>query len=330
MGVTTGIEWCDSTLNLQMGCDGCELWNPRAGVRECYAGVLTERYAGVSAGFPASFAEPRLFPERLKQALRWPDLSGCSRPDKPWLDGRPRIVFLDDMGDTFTEGLPIDWLAEHLPAMAASPHQWLLLTKRPRRALEFASMHPFPENFWLGTSITSRASLSRIDWLLQIPARVRFLSVEPIKESIDLALRNWADLCPLHWVIVGGPSGAEAAPVHPDWVRLIRDDCQEAGVPFFFKQWGEWLPITEVVGAETFYVSNKRAGPHQDQASIDDSFGRRCRFATRMIQFDGVTGCYSVGGHLPYQVFRTGKHTAGRKLGGRLWSGLPIGEGGAR
>jgi hypothetical protein len=113
MGMHAGIEYCDSTLNLEMGCDGCELWNPKAGVKQCYAGMETDRRKG-GLGWPEAFEIPRIFLERLPGALKWPDLAGKARPDKPWLDGMPRIIFLDDMGDTFTESLPDDWLAPAL------------------------------------------------------------------------------------------------------------------------------------------------------------------------------------------------------------------------
>src|SRR3990167_2456987 len=108
------ISWCDSTLNLMMGCGGCELWN---GARKsCYAGVMTERqvrgdhFALHSKGWPEAFDAPQLFPHRLPEALAWPDLTGKDRLEKPWLNGLPRIVFLNDMGDTFTDQLPPDWL----------------------------------------------------------------------------------------------------------------------------------------------------------------------------------------------------------------------------
>src|SRR5690242_2116818 len=106
MGIATDIEWCDSTLNLEMGCDGCELWNPKAGINICYAGQVTERWGG-KRGWPDSFEEPKLFLDRLEPALAWPDLTGKERPHKPWLDGLPRLIFLNDMGDTFTESLPL-------------------------------------------------------------------------------------------------------------------------------------------------------------------------------------------------------------------------------
>src|SRR4051812_33920511 len=107
MGNKTSIEWADSTLNLEMGCDGCELRNDQTDT--CYAGKLTDRFAGLT-GWPEAFDKPKLFLHRLDGALRWSDLTGKQRPEKPWLNGLPRIIFLDDMGDTFTESLPEDWL----------------------------------------------------------------------------------------------------------------------------------------------------------------------------------------------------------------------------
>src|ERR1700693_4251242 len=121
MAIRTFIEWCDSTLNLEMGCNGCELWNPNAGILHCYAGMETNRRKG-GRGWPEAFDQPRMFLERLPAALKWPDLTNQLRTDKPWLDNLPRIIFVNDMGDSFTESLPLDWLAPVLEPMAASPH----------------------------------------------------------------------------------------------------------------------------------------------------------------------------------------------------------------
>ena len=119
MGQTTKIEWCDSTLNLLVGCSGCELFPDH-----CYAAELVGRYAG-QKGWPADFTKPELFLDRLNMALRWPDLSGVERPDKPWLDGRPRMIFVNDLGDTFSPAVRVDQLDALVPvflAMAESPH----------------------------------------------------------------------------------------------------------------------------------------------------------------------------------------------------------------
>src|SRR6266550_110054 len=143
MGIQTDIQWCDSTLNIQMGCQGCELWNPAAGVFKCYAGVLTERMttAGPIKGWPEAFRFPKIFPHRMAEAERWSDLTGCERPHKPWLNGLPRLVFTNDMGDTWTDGLDRDWLAPYLPRMVATSHIYQILTKRPLAAAGFFTKH---------------------------------------------------------------------------------------------------------------------------------------------------------------------------------------------
>jgi protein gp37 len=236
MGKDTAIQWCDSSLNLEMGCDGCELWNVKAGVKRCYAGLLT-RWPPGKPGWPEAFDRPQVFPERLPKALRWPDLRGVSRPNKPWIPALlPRVVFLNDMGDTFTDSLPLDWLAPYLEPLAASRHVFILLTKRPRRMAEFFSRHRVPANFWLCTSLTNRASLKRIEPLLQIDAPVRGLSVEPLWE--ELHLDEVKGLERLHWVKVGGESGADAKPCEVAWIRRVARDCASAGLAVFIKQLG--------------------------------------------------------------------------------------------
>lgn len=186
MGIETNIEWSDSTCNVMMGCDGCELWVPEKGIRHCYAGVMTGKYAG-RKGWPDSFEQPKIFMDRLDKAIAWPDLTGTKRPEKPWLDGMPRIIFLNDMGDTFTEGLPVDWLAPALPRIAASPHIWMFLTKRVGRMVEFFRQHGLPKNCWPGTTITGPQTLSRARQLLKLSeASVLWLSIEPLLERVNI------------------------------------------------------------------------------------------------------------------------------------------------
>jgi protein gp37 len=276
MGITTKIEWCDSTVNGQMGCKGCELWIPEKGVKRCYAGTLTERYAG-GKGWPVAFDEPAVFPGRIEAACRWPDLTGTERPGKPWLNGMPRMIFLDDMGDTFTEGLPIDWLMEHVPAMEASPHIWMFLTKRASRMRQFfEQLGRVPANFWPGVTVTGNSTLRREDELLRIiGAPVRWLSVEPLLEHVVLPRYGFApaqmcdcprslyknvgvpsiepDLscthCPecgepyskttgVSLVIVGGESGPGARPFALEWAESLIARCVAAGVACFVKQLG--------------------------------------------------------------------------------------------
>jgi len=250
----TMISWCDSTLNLMMGCGGCELWNGAR--RSCYAGVMTAKYSG-QKGWPSAFNSPQLFPHRLPEALAWPDLTGQDRPGKPWLNGMSRLIFLNDMGDTFTEELPLDWLRPHLLQMEESPHRWLILTKRPRRMRRFFEQVDVIPNAWLGVSVTDQATAdARIPELLRVPVHgndiVRFVSVEPLLGPVDMCEHLWA----LDWVIVGGESGAGFRPMKPEWVQNVWLDCENARVPFFYKQ--DAALVTET----------RKAFPHMEQRGM--------------------------------------------------------------
>ena len=377
MAISTLIEWCDSTLNLQAGCDGCELWNEKAGLRHCYAGTLTERYAGAK-GWPVSFDQPALFPERLKAALKWSDLTGTAREAKSWLNGLPRLIFLNDMGDTFTESLPIDWLAPHLPAMADSPHVWMILTKRPKRMRQFFAKHPCPANVWLYVSVTDQSTAdARIRELLRIPGDiVRGISAEPLLGAVDCS--RWldplgmecADVCPrrhyvkssevetrvrgeeryplcpdcgaaaqwtgydigLSHVIAGGESGPGARPSHPDWYRSLRDQCAAAGVPYFFKQWGEHIPNSHTTARREFHAKRTPDGDGW-RVAVNPGFGgtpwgtvtRSGEWFPSTTPWNGHDddGC----GDREAVMYRVGKKAAGRTLDGKEWNGMP---GGAR
>lgn len=254
MGINTKIEWCDSTVNAQMGCDGCELWTPK--VRRCYAGTMTARYAG-NSGWPEAFDKPKIFPQRILDAVKWTDLTGKNRPDKPWLDGYPRLIFLDDMGDTFTESLPLLWLREYIPIMADSPHIWMMLTKRPKRMNDFWNTQvAVPDNFWLMTSITQQQQVkSRLIPLLEIPAKVHGISVEPMLEDIDLHLpagkpnprRDF-------FVIAGGESGEDPRETKLTWFANLLGQCRSHNIPFFMKQVGghpnkrsDWISLPSLL-----------------------------------------------------------------------------------
>lgn len=231
MGKDTDVHWADSTLNLQMGCKGCELWN--AETRICYAGLQTQNRAGFK-GWPKSFGEPQLFLDRLSPALKWADLTGSDREDKPWLNGMPRLIFLNDMGDTFTEGLPKNWLAPFLALMSYSPHQFLLLTKRPSKMLEFSQEHEFPPNFWLGVTVTSNKTLARVELLRKIAhAGPKFVSVEPIWEDIDRDA--YADI---DWAIFGGESGKFPTKTNLAWLLHGIERSRAYGCRPFVKQLG--------------------------------------------------------------------------------------------
>ena len=215
-----------------MGCDGCELWNPTAGIKHCYAGTL-HRIRKNHPGFAHPFESPTLFLDRLAQGLKWKNLTDTDRPDRPWLNGFPRLIFCNDMGDTFTESLSIDWLRECIEPMEASSHQWLILTKRPHRMRQFfKEFGHVPANFWLGTSVSSRENVQRLGELQQIDhSGIRFLSYEPAIGPLGPV-----DLSGISWVIFGGESGPRFRPMAPAWAREIRDQCVCAKVAFFYKQ----------------------------------------------------------------------------------------------
>jgi len=204
---------------------------------------------------PARRQEPRLRAElragdafsgrRVEEACRWPDLRGLRRWDKPWLDGLPRLVFLSDMSDALCEDVPFAFLEteiiDNVTALLGIRHQWLWLTKRPDRMAEFSGWLSqrgvaWPENLWAGTSITSPRWTRRIDRLLEVGTErtIRFVSVEPQWEPVDLG--RW--LPRVDWVIQGGQSGHDAMPFQLTWAKDLKEQCREAGVPYFLKQLG--------------------------------------------------------------------------------------------
>jgi protein gp37 len=146
----------------------------------------------------------------------------------------PRIIFVNSMSDMFHEDVPFHFIARCFDVMLrAKQHTFQVLTKRTERLLELSSQLPWPKNIWMGTSIESAAYAWRSKILSQVPAAIRFLSVEPLLGPIPRLPLNKID-----WVIVGGESGAGARPMLEEWVTQIRDRCQAHDVPFFFKQWG--------------------------------------------------------------------------------------------
>ncbi|MCL5742974.1 MAG: phage Gp37/Gp68 family protein, partial [Acidobacteria bacterium] len=207
MGKDTKISWCDSTVNPVVGCDGCELHRAGCGESHCYAAGLVGRYAGLR-GWPASFDRPEFFPGRIEQACRWANLRGKDRADKPWLDGYPRTIFLGDLADVFTESLPTNWLAPFLPMMERAPHIWIICTKRPAAARRFFEEYGCPPNFWILTTVTSAATINRVEELCRIPALVHGISYEPALGPIAEPLAPYLGVDRLlKLVICGGESG---------------------------------------------------------------------------------------------------------------------------
>jgi protein gp37 len=243
MSSRTKIQWCDSTVNPTMGCDGCEIWGALR--KTCYAGTLHVRFGGVTPGYAPRFEEVTLFPGRVAEACGWTGLAGKRRIDKPWLGGLPRLIFVSDMSDSLSAAVPFEFLRDEIILNVAGErgrrHRWLWLTKRPDRMAQLSRWLvgegiAWPENLWAGTSITSQATTSRIRHLVRVgdERTVRFLSVEPQVEAIDLS----AWLPGLDWVIQGGESGHRARPFHVEWALDMIDQCERADVPLFLKQLG--------------------------------------------------------------------------------------------
>ncbi len=240
MAQTTAIQWCDSTENPTMGCDGCELWSEQR--QTCYAGVLHRRFGGVSSGYAPSFEEVTEFPGRMQRAARWSDLTGTDRAEKPWLNGLPRLIFVSDMSDALSDSVQFDYLQREVidvvSGEAGRRHRWLWLTKRPQRMASFSKhiQRPWPDNLWVATSITTQRSTARIRHLLRVgdEKTLRFLSVEPQWEPINIC--DW--LPKIDWVIQGGESGPLAHEFHVEWVESMIDQCGQHNVPMFLKQLG--------------------------------------------------------------------------------------------
>jgi protein gp37 len=219
MSQHSDIEWTDATWNPVRGCTkitpGCD---------HCYAETFAERFRGVPGHPYEQGFDLKLVPEKLAEPLRWKS---------------PKMIFVNSMSDLFHKDVPDDYVEAVGRVMEkANWHTYQVLTKRSSRMrdmlrtrLHFAACLP---HIWWGVSVENRAQgLVRIKHLQEAPAAVRFLSIEPLLE--DLGEIN---LDGIHWGIVGGESGAGARPMHKEWVLSLRDQCERAKVPFFFKQWG--------------------------------------------------------------------------------------------
>ena len=219
MSERSNIEWTDATWNPVRGCGKVS-----PGCKHCYAEAFAERFRGV-VGHPYEHGfDLRLVPGVLRQPLKW---------------RRPRKIFVNSMSDLFHETVPSEYIAMVGTVMRqADWHIYQVLTKRHQRmkdllggSLRWITKLP---NVWFGVSVEDREyGLPRLEALRHTQAAVRFVSIEPLLE--DLGNINLAGI---DWVIVGGESGPHARPLQADWVTSIQQQCQAAGVPFFFKQWG--------------------------------------------------------------------------------------------
>lgn len=318
--MTTKIEWADMTINPVVGCSHCS-----PGCDNCYAERFAARLAKnpnpkISGKYAGVVDENGKWTGKMSRRY-FIDAAFDSLPKAP------KRVFVGSMCDIFHENMNYPAFLHFIKKLSTFPqHTFILLTKRPQRMNKFISLTretntdcglwPLP-NLWLGVTVCNQAEADeKIPVLLQTPAAVRFVSVEPCLGPVDLGHLSWTDIIGstaeknaltgktwiqgncgessqtlqgnrLGWVICGGETGPGARPMHPDWVRSLRDQCQGARVPFFFKSWGEWAPNC-LCGAKSPHPIIQRPTP-------------------------GHVGC----------MFKCGKRRAGRLIDGREWNEVP-------
>ena len=221
------IEWTEATWN---PIAGCTVLSP--GCTNCYTMRMAARLQAMGmakyAGTTRKSGKRHVWTGRVNI-----DETALAAP-LSWK--KPQRIFVNSMSDLFQDKADSAFIQQVWRVMErAHWHSFQVLTKRPERMMEILSNSDFPTlpNVWLGTSVESEDYLNRIDLLRQVPARVRFVSFEPLLASI-----SDPDMSDIHWAIVGGESGPHARPVERSWVEILRDACQRQGVAFFFKQWG--------------------------------------------------------------------------------------------
>ncbi len=214
MATKSAIEWTEATWNPSTGCDALS-----PGCENCYAERLTRRLKAMGQKKYANGFQLTLHPDTLELPLRWK---------------QPQMIFVNSMSDLFHHSVPLEYIQRVFGTMrAASWHQFQVLTKRSGRLLSLAEKIDWPSNVWMGVSVESEKYVARIDHLRKTGARIKFLSLEPLLGPLD-----GLDLTGIDWAIVGGESGPGARPILAEWVTSIRNQCHQAGVAFFFKQWG--------------------------------------------------------------------------------------------
>ena len=305
MGQDTKIEWAHHTFNPWIGCTkvspACD---------HCYAEAdfaTRRKVVQWGAGQPRKHTAPSTW----AMPVKW-------NAEAERLGVRYR-VFCASLSDVFDNEVPTEWRGQLWALINATPHlDWLLLTKRIGNVttMMYDAEEPQP-NVWIGASITSQAEADRdIPKLLAVPAAKRFLSMEPLLGPVDLVKAGalWSDMNGrikpeyqqarphVDWVIVGGESGPNARPMHPDWARSLRDQCQAAGVPFLFKQWGEWCPR----GPESWGYPSVDGVPRLRMTDAGHN--------GQDLASDGGNDVW---------MNRAGKKAAGRLLDGREWNEVP-------
>lgn len=214
MAQGSAIEWTDSTWNPVTGCTKVS-----PGCKHCYAERMAERLRAMGQANYVNGFNLTLQPHMLELPLKWK---------------KPQTIFVNSMSDLFHKKVPLAYIHRVFDVMAqAHWHRFQVLTKRTDRLRELSSKLEWAPNIWMGVSVESESYRGRIDDLRSTDALVKFLSVEPL-----LGPLHNLNLDGIDWVIVGGESGPKARPMDPAWVTDVRDQCRDARVPFFFKQWG--------------------------------------------------------------------------------------------
>ena len=214
MANKSNIEWTEMTWNPVTGCTKVS-----QGCKHCYAERMAKRLTAMGAERYRNGFSVTLHPDLVDIPRGW---------------RQPRVVFVNSMSDLFHDDIPLAYIQRVFATMRDCPrHTFQVLTKRSERLAELAPYLPWPENVWMGVSVEEACVLHRVADLQSVPAKVRFLSLEPLIGPLQaLALDG------IHWVIVGGESGPKARPMRKEWVKEILRQCRAARVPFFFKQWG--------------------------------------------------------------------------------------------
>jgi protein gp37 len=358
----TRIEWTDATWNPTTGCNKIS-----AGCKNCYAkrdwARLSKNPATVYFG--REFEDVRMHPERLETPLRWT---------------KPRRIFVNSMSDLFHEAVPFTFIDKVFAVMALTPrHTYQVLTKRADRMRQYferddlgvtlRNLHASTpgwarngansnrvtlplRNVWLGVSVENQDQADkRIPELFKIPARIRFLSCEPLLGPVDIpraAMWHFEDCACLDcfdrrmrkeeqpgidWVIVGGESGPKARPMHPEWARSLRDQCQEMGAAYFFKQWGHWQPFCTQAGYRAGSVwpgNDEFVGGDCGGPSTLSHFGNGVCLAkwpdgtTKRVQYlNRADHHWGKENLLAMTYVAAGKQRSGRILDGREWNEFP-------
>ena len=303
MAMKTAISWTDATWNFVTGCARVS-----PGCKHCYA--FTEHNKRHKAFLDGKLQNHRQYAQPFDVVQIFED-----RLMMPLSIKKPHRFFVISMGDLFHDDVPESVIRTAFKVMGeAHWHVFQVLTKRPERmhrilngflremdfpTLTGATDPPFPwPHVHIGVTVENQKATERIKWLMDTPAAVRWLSMEPLLGPVDLS--PWADM--LDWVVVGGESKTGARPMHPVWAESVLDQCQAAGIPYHFKQWGEWSPV-EPEGYTRW--THKMIGLHIDGREYDPT-------KPDELHDPGLA-----------LMYRAGKRKAGRLLRGQEWNGYP-------